>query len=98
MRPIAEFIAVLGCSFFTGAAVYVNLVEHSARMECGVELAAAEFAPSYRRASIQQATLAAVGPVSHCSVACRGELPGGRCWSPAPVPRPTSATFLCPIS
>ena len=27
MRPIAEFIAVLRCSFFTGAAVYVNLVE-----------------------------------------------------------------------
>src|SRR5258708_34894214 len=30
-------------------------------MECGVELAAAEFPPSYRRASIMQATLAAVG-------------------------------------
>jgi hypothetical protein len=30
-------------------------------MECGVELAATEFAPSYRRATIMQATLAAVG-------------------------------------
>jgi len=29
-------------------------------MECGVEIAAAEFSPSYRRASIMQATLAAV--------------------------------------
>jgi Domain of unknown function (DUF1772) len=64
MRYIAEFIAVLGCSLFTGTAVYVSLVEHPARMECGVELAAAEFAPSYRRASILQATLAAVGLVS----------------------------------
>jgi hypothetical protein len=64
MRHIAEFIAVLGCSLFTGAAVYLSLVEHPARMECGVELAVAEFAPSYRRASILQATLAGVGLVS----------------------------------
>jgi hypothetical protein len=49
---------------FTGAAVYLSLVEHPARMECGVELAATEFAPSYRRATIMQATLAAVGLVS----------------------------------
>jgi hypothetical protein len=64
MRHIAEFIAVLGCSLFTGAAVYLSLVEHPARMEFGVEKATAEFAPSYRRASILQATLAAVGLVS----------------------------------
>src|SRR2546425_2729618 len=64
MRQIAEFVAVLSCGLFAGAAVYVNLVEHPARMECGVELAAAEFAPSYRRASILQATLAAMGLVS----------------------------------
>src|SRR6266849_9644177 len=33
-------------------------------MECGVEVAAAEFPPSYRRASVMQATLAAMGLVS----------------------------------
>jgi len=38
MRPIAEFIAVLSCSLFTGAAVYVSVVEHPARMQCGVEI------------------------------------------------------------
>jgi hypothetical protein len=64
VRHIAEFVAVLACSLFTGAAVYLSLVEHPARMECGVELAATEFAPSYRRATIMQATLAAVGLVS----------------------------------
>jgi hypothetical protein len=64
MRQIAEFVAVLACSLFTGAAVYISLVEHPARMECGVEIAAAEFPPSYRRASIMQATLAAVGLIS----------------------------------
>src|SRR5438128_1515121 len=61
MRQIAEFIALLGCGLFTGAAVYISLVEHPSRMECGVEIAATEFPFSYRRASIMQATLAAVG-------------------------------------
>ena len=60
MRQIAELVAVLACGLFAGAAVYVNLVEHPARMECGVELAATEFPPSYRRGTIMQVTLAAV--------------------------------------
>jgi Domain of unknown function (DUF1772) len=64
MRQIGEFVAVLACGLFAGAAIYVSLAEHPARMECGVELAATEFAPSYRRASILQAILAAVGLVS----------------------------------
>ena len=64
MRQIAEFVAVLACGLFAGAAVYVSLVEHPARMECGVEAAATEFSPSYRRATVMQATLAAVGLVS----------------------------------
>src|ERR1035441_6736145 len=58
MRQIAEFVAVLACSLFTGAAVYITFVEHPARMQCG---AATEFAPSYRRATVMQATCAAVG-------------------------------------
>src|SRR5215472_18764566 len=64
MRQIAEFVSVLACALFAGAAAYVNLVEHPARMECGVELAATEFRPSYRRDTIMQATLAAVGLLS----------------------------------
>ena len=52
MRQFAELVAVLACGLFTGAAVYVSLVEHPARMECGVEIAAAEFSPSYRRGTI----------------------------------------------
>jgi hypothetical protein len=64
MRHIAEFVAVLSCSLFTGASVYINLVEHPARMECGVEIAATEFSPSYRRATIMQATCAALGLLS----------------------------------
>ena len=64
MSRIAEFVAVLSCSLFAGAAIYISLVEHPARMECGVEIAATEFAPSYRRATILQATCAAVGLLS----------------------------------
>jgi len=61
MQQIAEFISVLACALFTGAAVYINLVEHPARMQCGVEIAATQFAPSYRRATVMQATCAALG-------------------------------------
>ena len=64
MRQIAEFVAVLACALFTGAAIYITFIEHPARMQCGVEIAATEFAPSYRRATAMQATCAAVGLVS----------------------------------
>ncbi len=52
MRQIAEFVAVLACGLLAGAAAYVSLVEHPARMGCGVELAATESPPSYRRGTI----------------------------------------------
>ncbi len=64
MRQLAELVAVLACSLFTGAAAYISLVEHPARMECGAELAATEFPPSYRRATIVQVTSAALGLLS----------------------------------
>ncbi len=64
MRQIAEFVTVLSCSLFAGAAVYITFIEHPARMQCGVEIAATEFAPSYRRATVMQATCAAFGLLS----------------------------------
>jgi Domain of unknown function (DUF1772) len=60
MRQIAELVALLACGLFTGAAWYISLVEHPARMECGMELAATQFLPSYRRARVMQASLAVV--------------------------------------
>lgn len=51
-------MAVLASTFFTGAAIYINLVEHPARMECGTALAATVFGPSYRRAAVMQVFLA----------------------------------------
>jgi hypothetical protein len=40
--------------------VYINLVEHPARMECGTELAVTVFGPSYRRAAVMQISLAVI--------------------------------------
>ena len=60
MGEIAGLVAVLGCTLFTGAAIYITLVEHPARLACGTELAATEFVPSYRRAIPMQVGLALV--------------------------------------
>jgi Domain of unknown function (DUF1772) len=52
------FIATLCSALFTGASIYINLVEHPARLECGTEIAVMEFARSYRRAAVLQGSLA----------------------------------------
>src|SRR5262245_30861570 len=54
-------LAVFCAGTFFGAAVYVNLVEHPARVSCGLELALREFAPSYHRATVMQVSLAVLG-------------------------------------
>ncbi|MGH7965221.1 MAG: DUF1772 domain-containing protein [Candidatus Binatia bacterium] len=63
IQLLTQFLTLLSCALFAGAAVYVTLVEHPARMECGTAIAVTEFAPSYRRAAIMQASLAALGLV-----------------------------------
>jgi hypothetical protein len=56
-----ELLATLAAGWFSGAALYVSLVEHPARMQVSPALALAEFGPSYRRGSVMQASLAACG-------------------------------------
>ncbi len=58
---LLEMVATLAAGLFAGAAIYINLVEHPARMECGTNLAITEFAPSYRRAAVMQGVLGASG-------------------------------------
>jgi len=77
MLPVIQFIAVLTTTLFAGAAVYINLVEHPARMSCSTELAATQWAPSYRRATVMQASLAMLGTVAGLLV---GVLGGGAIW------------------
>ena len=62
MTPeLVELAAVLGCTLFTGAAVYITAVEHPARLSCGTKVAATQWAPSYKRATVMQVPLALVG-------------------------------------
>jgi hypothetical protein len=57
-------VAALCAGLFAGAALYINAVEHPARLACGTELALRQFAPSYRRATVMQVSLAATGCVT----------------------------------
>ena len=56
-----QFMAVLSTCLFAGAAIYINLVEHPARMGCDTATAVTVWAPSYKRATVMQASLAIVG-------------------------------------
>ena len=61
VQALTEFLATFCCAIFSGAAIYINAVEHPARMSCGVKVALSEWAPSYRRATVMQASLAVLG-------------------------------------
>lgn len=58
MLTATQFLATLCCALFAGAAIYINLVEHPARMGCDTKTAATVWAPSYKRATVMQASLA----------------------------------------
>jgi len=73
----AEFLAVLCAAVFAGAAIYVNLVEHPARMSLDTRSAAAQWAPSYRRATLMQAPLAVLSFLAGCAAWFLG---GGTAW------------------
>jgi hypothetical protein len=59
-----ELVAILAAGLFAGASVYINLVEHPARVQCGTELAVTEFGPSYHRATVMQVSLAVIGLIA----------------------------------
>jgi Domain of unknown function (DUF1772) len=77
-----ELISVLACTLFTGAAVYITAVEHPARLSCGTEIAATQWAPSYKRATRMQAPLALAAGLFGIT---RGVLGGGSMWISAAV-------------
>jgi len=59
-----EFIAALCAGLFAGAALYINLAEHPARMTLETRMAALQWAPSYKRATWMQAPLATLSFLS----------------------------------
>jgi len=83
-------IATVCSGLFAGAAIYVSAVEHPARLSCGTALALREFAPSYRRGTVMQASLAVVGlAASGCATVCAQGPPA---LGPVPAtPTPSSA-------
>ena len=56
-----QTLAIVATGLFSGAALYVNLVEHPARLESGVAVAATQWKPSYERATRMQVPLALLG-------------------------------------
>jgi hypothetical protein len=55
------FLATVCAGLFTGAAGYISLVEHWARLQAGPAVALAQFRPGFPRARAIQATLAVAG-------------------------------------
>jgi hypothetical protein len=72
--PTLQYLAVLSAALFAGAALYINVAEHPARMGLETRVAAQQWAPSYKRATWLQAPLAIVSLL--CGVAVW--LHGGR--------------------
>lgn len=74
---VSEIVATFTSGVFTGAAIYVNLVEQPARLSCGVQLALTEWRPSYKRGTLMQVPLALIGSFS---ALVSWWFDGGRAW------------------
>jgi hypothetical protein len=60
MLFLLKVAALLSSGLFAGAALYLTVVEHPARMSQGASFALQEFRPSYKRAAPIQASLAVI--------------------------------------
>lgn len=100
-----EILATLCAGLFAGAAIYINAAEHPARLACGTGAAVREFAPSYRRAAVMQASLAIIGLLAavlawwrtrHAGLLVGGVLLGAVVPFTLLVIAPTNARLLAP--
>jgi Domain of unknown function (DUF1772) len=82
MLETAQFLAAFCASLFAGAALYISVAEHPARLELDTAGALAQWAPSYRRATLMQAPLAVVSLLAAVAVWLLG---GGLVWLVAGV-------------
>jgi Domain of unknown function (DUF1772) len=58
MLQAFQLLAAVCAALFAGAALYITLVEHPARMSLDTRAAAMQWSPSYKRATWMQAPLA----------------------------------------
>ena len=77
MLVMLQTLATLSTGLFAGAALYISLVEHPVRTILETQAAAAQWAPSYKRATWMQAPLAIIGLLTGV-LACF--LGGGTSW------------------
>jgi Domain of unknown function (DUF1772) len=64
MLPTLQLFATLTAILFAGAALYIHIAEHPARMALDTKTAALQWAKSYQRATWLQAPLAAFSFIS----------------------------------
>ena len=82
MLETLQFLATYCAAIFAGAALYINLVEHPARLSLDTAAAVTQWAPSYRRATLMQAPLAVVATLAALGAWLLG---GGVAWLVAGV-------------
>jgi hypothetical protein len=80
--PALEFVATVSAALFAGAALYITVAEHPARMSLETRMAALQWAPSYKRATWLQAPLAIVSLLAGAAVWLCG---GGIGWLVAAI-------------
>lgn len=60
---IAKLYSIFTCAIFAGSAIYINLAEHPARMECGTRAATTQFINCYRKSALVQSALVFLCPM-----------------------------------
>jgi uncharacterized membrane protein len=70
---VLEFVAAFAAALFAGAALYINVAEHPARLDLETRMAALQWAPSYKRATWMQAPLAILSAICGITVWLLGD-------------------------
>lgn len=63
LEHVAKLYSIFTCAIFAGSAIYINLAEHPARMECGTKAATTQFINCYRKSALVQSSLVFLCPV-----------------------------------